>query len=96
VPQEDEDSARFFELLKVKLCAQAIAVNEVSLDKGRLKLRISPQTSVNPGRLLAWVRTQRDAQLTPDGSVLLPIQGHEFGAIHQAQRVLEEWAGLTQ
>jgi len=94
VPQDDEDTARFFELLKVKLRAQAIAVSEVSIDKGRLKLRVSPQTSVDPGKLLAWVRAQKDAQFTPDGSVLLPIQGHEFGAIHQAQRVLEEWAGL--
>jgi len=94
VPQDDDDSARFFELLKVKLRAQAIAVSEVSIDKGRLKLRVSPQTSVDPGKLLAWVRAQKDSQFTPDGSVLLPIQGHEFGAIHQAQRVLQEWAGL--
>lgn len=96
VPQDDEDSARFFELLKVKLRAQAIAVNEVSIDKGRLKLRVSPQTPVDSGKLLAWVRSQKEAQLTPDGSVLLPIQGHEFGAIHQAQRVLEAWAALSQ
>jgi len=94
VPQDDEDSARFFELLKVKLRAQAIAVSEVSIDKGRLKLRVSPQTPVDASKLLAWVRAQRDAQFTPDGSVLLPIQGHEFGATHQAQRVLAEWAGL--
>ena len=94
VPQDDEDSARFFELLKVKLRAQAIAVSEVSIDKGRLKLRVSPQTSVDPGKLLAWVRARKDAQLTPDGSVLLPVQGHEYGAIHQAQRVLEEWAKI--
>jgi len=95
IPQDDEDSARFFELLKVKIRAQAIAVSEVSVDKGRLKLRVSPQTSLDPQRLLAWVRAQKDAQFTPDGSVLLPVQGHEFGAIHQAQRVLEAWAGLA-
>jgi len=94
VPQDDEDSARFFELLKVKLRAQAVAVSEVSIDKSRLKLRVSPQTPLDPVKLLAWVRTQKDAQFTPDGSVLLPIQGHEFGAIHQAQRVLEEWTKL--
>ena len=94
LPQDDEDSARFFELLKVKLRAQAIAVNEVSIDKGRLKIRVSPQTSVDPAKLLAWIRTQKDAQFTPDGSVLLPVQGHELGAIHQAQRVLLEWAKM--
>ena len=44
---------------------------------------------------MAWTRTQKDAQLTPDGSVLLPVQGHEYGAIHMAQRVLEEWAGMV-
>jgi len=95
VPQDDEDSARFFELLKVKLRAQAIAVSEVTLDKGRLKLRVSPQTPLDPTKLMAWTRTQKDAQLTPDGSVLLPVQGHEYGAIHLAQRVLEEWAGMN-
>jgi len=69
-------------------------VSEVTLDKGRLKLRVSPQTPLDPTKLMAWTRTQKDAQLTPDGSVLLPIQGHEYGAIHLAQRVLEEWAGM--
>jgi len=91
VPQEDEDSARFFELLRVKLRAQAIAVSEVSTDRGRLKLRVSPQTPVDPGKLLAWVQACKGAQITPDGCVLLPLEG---SGIHQAQRVLEEWAKL--
>jgi len=32
--------------------------------------------------------------LASNGSILLPIHGHEFGAIRQAQRVLKEWAGI--
>ena len=94
VPQEDGESARFFELLKVKLLAQAVAVNEVSLDKGRLKLRVSPQTPLDPQKLVAWVRGQKGAQLLPDGSVLLPMQGTEIGPVFQAQRILEAWARM--
>lgn len=94
LPAEDEESIRFFELLKVKLRAQAVAVSEVTLASGKLKLRLSPQTPLDPGKLLAWVRDQKDAQLTPDGSVLLPAQGLDFGPIYQAQRVLEIWSAL--
>ena len=94
IPADDEESARFFELLRVKLLAQAVAVSEVSLDKGRLKLRVSPQTPLDPARLMAWVRSQKDGQFTPDGCVLLPAQGLEAGPIAQAQRVLEAWAAL--
>ena len=94
IPADDEESARFFELLRVKLLAQAVAVSEVSLDKGRLKLRVSPQTPLDPARLMAWVRNQKDGQFTPDGCVLLPAQGLEAGPIAQAQRVLEAWAAL--
>jgi transcription-repair coupling factor (superfamily II helicase) len=94
IPADDEESARFFELLRVKLLAQAVAVSEVSLDKGRLKLRVSPQTPLDPARLMTWVRNQKDGQFTPDGCVLLPAQGLEAGPIAQAQRVLEVWAAL--
>ncbi|HNX32717.1 MAG TPA: transcription-repair coupling factor [Holophaga sp.] len=94
VPQDDGESARFFELLKVKLLALAVAVNEVSLDKGRLKLRVSPQTPLDPQKLMAWVRGQKGAQLLPDGSVLLPMQGTEAGPVFQAQRILEAWAQM--
>jgi len=94
IPGDDSESARFFELLRVKLLAQAVAVSEVSLDRGRLKLRVSPQTPLDPARLMAWVRSQKDAQLFPDGSVLLPAKGTDAGPILQAQSVLEVWAGL--
>ncbi len=92
IPSDDDESARFFELLRVKLLAQAVAVSEVALDKGRLKLRVSPQTPLDPLKLMAWVRGQKDAQLAPDGSVLVPVQGTEVGPIFQAQRILETWA----
>jgi transcription-repair coupling factor (superfamily II helicase) len=81
-------------VLKVKLRAQALAVSEVTIQSGRLKLRLSPQTPVDTSKLMAWVRAQKDAQLNPDGAVLLPILGREEGPILQAQRVLAEWAGL--
>ena len=92
IPADDEESARFFELLKIRILAQAVAVSEVSMDKGRLKLRVSPQTPLDPARLMAWVRQRNGAQLNPDGAVLLPLgAGHE-GIIRQAQEVLASWA----
>jgi transcription-repair coupling factor (superfamily II helicase) len=95
IPSDDSESARFFELLRVKLLAQSVAVSEVSIDKGRLKLRVSPQTPLDPIKLMGWVRGQKDGQFTPDGSVLLPLQGTDVGPIFQAQRVLEGWAKLA-
>ncbi|OQA37243.1 MAG: Transcription-repair-coupling factor [Acidobacteria bacterium ADurb.Bin340] len=92
VPEDDADTQRFFELLKVKLRAQALAVSEVVFSSGRLRLRLSPQTSLDPAKLFAWVQQHPGAQLTPDGSVHLPAPGPD--PILQAQRVLETWAGL--
>jgi len=94
VPDEDEESTRFFEVLKVKLRAQALAISEVSVDKAKLKLRISPQTPLDPMKLMTWVRSLKDAQMSPDGTVLLPTLGTDLGPIAHAQRVLEEWAKM--
>jgi transcription-repair coupling factor (superfamily II helicase) len=93
ISEDDPDTLRFFEVLKVKLRAQALAVSEVGVDKGQLRLRLSPQTSVDPARLLAWVGGQKGASLSPDGAVRLPLQGTQDGPVIQAQRVLAEWAG---
>ncbi len=95
MPEDDEGTQRFFEILKVKLRAQALAVSEVTVDKGRLKLRLSPQTPVDPAKLMAWVRARREAQLNPDGAVLLPLPPGEGSAVLQAQRVLADWAGMA-
>jgi len=95
VREDDEESARFFELLRVRLLAQALAVGEVSTDRGRLKLRLSPQTNVDPGRLMAWVRQQKDGQFQPDGTVLLPLAGGGDAAIRLAQETLRTWASLA-
>ena len=92
VPADDEESARFFELLKVRLRAQALAVSEVSADKGRLKLRVSPQTPLDPGKLVAWVHQRIGAQMSPDGTVLVPAAGG--GVVAQAQELLDAWAAL--
>jgi transcription-repair coupling factor (superfamily II helicase) len=92
VPADDVETGRFFELLKVRIRAQALAVAEVTADKGRLKLRLSPQTPLDPGRLMAWVRQQPGASFTPDGTVLVPAPA--AGAVRQAQDILAAWAEL--
>jgi transcription-repair coupling factor (superfamily II helicase) len=94
VPAGDEGSDRFFELLKVRIRAQALAISEVSTDRGRLKLRVSPQTPLDPVKLMAWVRRQKGAQLNPDGTVLVPAVAGPAGVIHQVQELLAAWAVL--
>ena len=95
IPQDDSMSARFFELLKVRVLAQALAVGEVSLAGNRLKLRLSPLTPLDPAQLMAWVRAQKEAQFNPDGTVLLPLSPGAWGPVRQAQEVLREWARLA-
>jgi transcription-repair coupling factor (superfamily II helicase) len=92
VPEGDEGSVRFFELLKVRIRAQALAVSEVSTERGRLKLRVGPQTPLDPQKLIAWVRQQKGAQLNPDGTVTLPAAPAD--AVTQAQDLLAAWATL--
>ena len=78
----------------MKLRAQALGVSEVAAEKGQLKLRLSPQTALDPGKLMAWVGQQKGASLSPDGAVRLPLLGTQDGPVLQAQRVLATWAAL--
>ena len=94
IPEDDADTLRFFELLKVKVKAQLLGVSEVAVDKGQLKLRLSPQTPLEPAKLMMWVGQTKGASLSPDGAVRLPLRGVSEGPILQAQRVLAAWAGL--
>jgi transcription-repair coupling factor (superfamily II helicase) len=94
IADDDPETIRFFELLKVKLRAQHLAVSEVAVDKGMLKFRLSPQTPLEPAKLMAWVGRTKGASLSPDGAVRLPVLGTQDGPLLQAQRVLAEWAGL--
>jgi transcription-repair coupling factor (superfamily II helicase) len=66
----------------------------VAVDKGQLKLRLSPQTPLDPAKLLAWVGRTKGASLSPDGSVHLPLLGIQDGPILQAQQVLAGWVTL--
>jgi transcription-repair coupling factor (superfamily II helicase) len=95
IRDDDEETLRFFELLKVRILAQGLAISEVSLANGRLRLKPSPQTALDPTKLLTWVSQQKGAQATQDGAILLPPIGTEVGPIVQAQRVLEAWQGLV-
>jgi transcription-repair coupling factor (superfamily II helicase) len=90
VPESDEDSAAFFELLRIRILAQQIAVNEVSLDRNRLKLRLSPQTQLDPTRIMAWVAERKGATFSPDGTVTFPVPAGGQ-AIQEAQRVMRAW-----
>ena len=45
-------------------------------------------------QLLDWVRARKDAQLTPDGCVLLPAVPGDLAPLRQAQEILAAWAAL--
>ncbi|MBI4912528.1 MAG: transcription-repair coupling factor [Acidobacteria bacterium] len=92
--EDDAESVRFFEILKVKLRAQALAVSEAGVESGRLRFRLSPQTPVDPGRLLNWIQRRPGASLQPDGRVLVPLPAGA-SPVQRAQEVLEEWKGLA-
>ena len=96
IPQDDEESARFFEILRVRIAAQQLAISEVSTEKGRLKFRLSPQTPLDPMKLMGWIQTQKDGTFAPDGTVTLPLgPGGPEAAIRKAQEVLGVWTGLV-
>ncbi len=95
IPADDEASARFFEVLKVRVLAQRLAISEVAAQSGRLKLRVSPQTGLDPARLFAWVQAQKGGAMAPDGAVTVPLgPGGVDAHIRQAQGVLEAWSDL--
>jgi transcription-repair coupling factor (superfamily II helicase) len=100
VPRGDEETEAFFQMMKVKLRAQRLAVCEVSFSAGALRLRPSPQTPMDPVKLVAWVQGRRGARFSPDGSVTLPAApaGTSPGAALAApallaEAVLAEWEG---
>jgi transcription-repair coupling factor (superfamily II helicase) len=95
ISEDDPDTLRFFELLKVKLRAQHLAVSEVGVEKGQLKFRLSPQTPLDPAQLMAWTGRTKGASLSPDGTLRLPLLGTAEGPLLQAQRILLEWGGLV-
>ncbi len=95
IPSDDEESARFFEVLKVRVLAQRLGVSEVGVQVGKLKLRVSPQTGLDPGKLFAWVQGQKGGAMSPDGTVTIPLgPGGGDAVIRQAQGVLGTWAAL--
>jgi transcription-repair coupling factor (superfamily II helicase) len=95
IPADDEASARFFEVLKVRVLAQRLAVSEVAVQSGKLKLRVSPQTGLDPAKLFTWVQARKGGALAPDGTVTLPLgPGGVDAHVRQAQDVLQAWAAL--
>jgi len=90
VPQDDEETERFFQIMRVKLSAQKLAVSEVSCGQGRMKLKLSPQTPLNPAKVMAWVQQRKNAAFSPDGSVSIPV-GDLTNPIILAQSILSEW-----
>lgn len=93
-PANDKDSGYLFDILKLRIKAQALAISEISTDNGRLKLRISPQTPLEPIALMTWVQQQKNTKLNTDGTIIMPANPTQEGVIQQVHSILTAWTML--
>jgi len=93
-PADDKDSRHFFNILKLRIKAQNLAISEISTDNGHLKLRISPQTSIKPIELMTWVQQQKTVKFNADGTIVLAANPTKEGIIQQIDNILTSWAKL--
>jgi transcription-repair coupling factor (superfamily II helicase) len=91
---DDKDSICFFEVLKLRIKAQALAISEISIDNGRLKLRISPQTPLEPIKIMSWIQQQKNTKFNADGTIILSANPTKEGVIQQAHNILNAWTAL--
>jgi transcription-repair coupling factor (superfamily II helicase) len=91
---DDQESIYFFDILKLRIKAQTLAISEISTDNGSLKLRISPQTALEPIKLMTWVQQQKNTKLNTDGTITVPANPTKCGLIQQVHTILTAWAAL--
>jgi transcription-repair coupling factor (superfamily II helicase) len=89
VPNDDIETERFFQIMQVKLQAQRLAISEVACSQGKFKFKLSPQTPVDPAKLMSWVQQRKNAAFAPDGSVTFPAGAGNL--VQLAGSVLREW-----
>jgi transcription-repair coupling factor (superfamily II helicase) len=91
---DDKDSICFFDVLKLRIKAQTLAISEISIDNGRLKLRISPQTPLEPIKIMSWIQQQKNTKFNADGTIILSANPTKEGVIQQAHNILNAWTAL--
>jgi transcription-repair coupling factor (superfamily II helicase) len=89
VPNDDLETERFFQTMQVKLQAQRLAISEVGCSQGKFKFKLSPQTPIDPAKLMSWVQQRKNAAFAPDGSVSFPAGAGNL--VQLAGAVLGEW-----
>ena len=94
IPTVDDESTYFFDTLKLRMKAQALAISEISADNGQLKLRISPQTPLEPIKIMNWIQRQKNTKINADGTVVLPASPTKDSLIRQVNSILTTWATL--
>jgi transcription-repair coupling factor (superfamily II helicase) len=91
VPDDDEETKQFFKIMGVRIQAQRLAVSEVIHSQGKLRFKLSPQTPIDPARLMAWVQQRKNTVFSPDASVTLGVVAENGCPILLAKSVLKEW-----
>jgi transcription-repair coupling factor (superfamily II helicase) len=94
VPIDDDESLCFFDVLKIRIKAQALAVSDISVENGRLKLHISPQTPLEPIKIMTWVQQQKNAKFNADNTITLPACSNKDDLILQVSNILSIWTKL--
>ena len=89
IPQDDEETEHFFKIMKVKIQAQRLAVSEVGYAQARLRFKLSPQTPIDPTKLMAWIQHRKNSVFSPDGSVSVPSDTNSPAVA--AELILKEW-----
>ncbi len=71
LPELAEQLVREHEL-RIELAAAGVL--GVEREKDKLKLRFHSETPVNTDVVLTWIRERRNVQISPDGTITLPLQ----------------------
>ncbi len=83
-------------IMALKLEAKSLQLTSISLGKDRLVLGLSGEGLLQPAIIMSYVAQLKDARLTPDGKVHLPVsasessRGAEF--VRERLRLLTEFA----
>ncbi len=83
-------------LARLRHLAEGLGIARMDVARGRLRLHFVDAAPVDPGRLLAWVRSGTDATLSPSGVLAVPVPAEAEARLEAAQELLETLADRVQ
>jgi len=86
-----DEGLRLLEAAKLRLVAEKLHVQQIDLRAATLQIKFSETTPLEPGKLLAYVRSRPGSTLTPTGLLRLPAA---WAAPERIARALDALRGL--